>query len=149
MKAVQIRHTVFALLAAIGSAAAEALGGWDTALQVLTGFMAADYVTGLLVAAVWHRSEKSASGALESNACFKGLLRKGVVLLVVWMAAMLDRAAGTAFVCTAACMFFIANEGISILENTAIMGVPYPSFVKDMLEVMRESADSGREAGDE
>ncbi len=149
MKSVQIKNTTLALLAAIGSAAAEALGGWDTALQVLTGFMAADYGTGLLVAAVWHRSGKSASGALESDACFKGLLRKGVVLLVVWMAAMLDRAAGSAFVRTAACMFFIANEGISILENTAIMGVPYPAFVKDMLEVMRESADSGREAGDE
>ncbi len=143
MNAVQIKNAALGVLAIVGSAVAEALGGWDMALQVLIGFMVLDYVTGWLVAAVWHRSSKSESGALSSNAGFKGLIKKGVILAIVWMGAMLDRVTGSNFARTAVCMFFIANEGLSILENTAIMGVPYPTFVKNMLDAMRQSGDSG------
>lgn len=143
MNAVQIKNAALGVLAIVGSAVAEALGGWDMALQVLIGFMVLDYVTGWLVAAVWHRSSKSESGALSSNAGFKGLIKKGVILAIVWMGAMLDRVTGSNFARTAVCMFFVANEGLSILENTAIMGVPYPTFVKNMLDAMRQSGDSG------
>lgn len=143
MNAVQIKNAALGVLAIVGSAVAEALGGWDMALQVLIGFMVLDYVTGWLVAAVWHRSSKSESGALSSNAGFKGLIKKGVILAIVWMGAMLDRVTGSNFSRTAVCMFFVANEGLSILENTAIMGVPYPTFVKNMLDAMRQSGDSG------
>lgn len=141
MNAMQIKNAAIGVLAVIGSAVAEALGGWDMALQVLIGFMLLDYVTGWLVAAVWHKSGKSKSGALSSRAGFKGLIKKGVILTVVWMGAMLDRVTGGSVVRTAVCMFFIANEGLSILENTAVMGVPYPSFVKNMLDAMKQSAD--------
>lgn len=143
MNAVQIKNAALGVLAIVGSAVAEALGGWDMALQVLIGFMVLDYVTGWLVAAVWHKSGKSESGALSSNAGFKGLIKKGVILAIVWMGAMLDRVTGSNFARTAVCMFFVANEGLSILENTAIMGVPYPTFVKNMLDAMRQSGDSG------
>lgn len=143
MNAVQIKNAALGVLAIVGSAVAEALGGWDMALQVLIGFMVLDYVTGWLVAAVWHRSGKSESGALSSNAGFKGLIKKGVILAIVWMGAMLDRVTGSNFARTAVCMFFVANEGLSVLENTAIMGVPYPTFVKNMLDAMRQSGDSG------
>lgn len=143
MNAMQIKNAILAALALVGSTIAQALGGWDVALNVLVGFMVTDYVTGLLVAAVWHKSAKSSSGSLESNACFKGLIKKGVILLVVWVAAMLDRVTGSEFVRTAVCMFYIANEGLSILENTAVMGVPWPSFVKNMLDVMKQQGDEG------
>ena len=143
MNAVQIKNAALGVLAIVGSAVAEALGGWDMALQVLIGFMVLDYVTGWLVAAVWHKSGKSESGALSSNAGFKGLIKKGVILAIVWMGAMLDRVTGSNFARTAVCMFFVSNEGLSILENTAIMGVPYPTFVKNMLDAMRQSGDSG------
>lgn len=146
MNAVQIKNAALGVLAIVGSAVAEALGGWDMALKVLICFMVLDYVTGWLVAAVWHKSGKSESGALSSNAGFKGLIKKGVILTLVWMGAMLDRVTGSTFARTAVCMFFIANEGLSILENTAIMGVPYPAFVKNMLDAMRQSGDSGETA---
>lgn len=146
MNAVQIKNAALGVLAIVGSAVAEALGGWDMALKVLICFMVLDYVTGWLVAAVWHKSGKSESGALSSNAGFKGLIKKGVILTLVWMGAMLDRVTGSTFARTAVCMFFIANEGLSILENTAIMGVPYPAFVKNMLDAMRRSGDSGETA---
>ena len=111
------------------------------ALRVLIGFMILDYATGWLIAAVWHKSGKSETGALSSYAGFKGLIKKCMILALVWMAQLLDLATGSDFVRDTVCLFFIANEGLSILENTAIMGVPYPAFIKNMLDAMREAAD--------
>lgn len=59
-------------------------------------------------------------------------------------AAMLDRLTGAAYIRTAVCLFFIGNEGLSILENTALMGVPYPAFVRNALEAMRDKGDGGK-----
>ena len=132
---VHIKNAVLAALAALGTFVANALGGWDAALQVLIGLMAADYVTGLIVAGVFKRSGKSETGALESRAGFKGLVRKCTILMLVWVAAMLDRLTGAAYIRTAVCLFFIGNEGLSILENTALMGVKYPAFIRNALEL--------------
>ena len=136
--------TVLAMLAAVGSAVAQALGGWDVALKVLICFMALDYVTGWLVAAVWHKSAKSKTGALDSKASYKGLVKKGIMLALVWMAALLDQATHSDFVRDAVCLFFIANEGLSVLENTAVMGVPYPAFVKNMLDALHQTGNQGK-----
>ena len=76
MNLTQMKNTVLAVLAAAGSAVAQALGGWDVALKVLICFMALDYVTGWLVAAVWHKSAKSKTGALDSKARYNGLVKK-------------------------------------------------------------------------
>lgn len=141
---VHIKNAVLAALAALGTFVANALGGWDAALQVLIGLMAADYVTGLIVAGVFKRSGKSETGALESRAGFKGLVRKCTILMLVWVAAMLDRLTGAAYIRTAVCLFFIGNEGLSILENTALMGVPYPAFIKNALEAMRDKGDGAK-----
>ena len=141
MNALHIKNAVLAVLAVIGSTVAQALGGWDMALRVLIGFMILDYATGWLIAAVWHKSGKSETGALSSYAGFKGLIKKCMILALVWMAQLLDLATGSDFVRDTVCLFFIANEGLSILENTAIMGVPYPAFIKNMLDAMREAAD--------
>ena len=139
MNLTQMKNTVLAVLAAAGSAVAQALGGWDVALKVLICFMALDYVTGWLVAAIWHKSAKSKTGALDSKASYKGLVKKGVMLSLVWMAALLDQATHSDFVRDAVCLFFIANEGLSVLENTAVMGVPYPAFVKKMLDALHQT----------
>lgn len=141
MNALHMKNAVLAVLAMIGSTVAQALGGWDMALRVLIGFMILDYATGWLIAAVWHKSGKSETGALSSYAGFKGLIKKCMILALVWMAQLLDLATGNDFVRDTVCLFFTANEGLSILENTAIMGVPYPAFIKNMLDAMREAAD--------
>ena len=143
---IEIKDMVLAALAAVGSAIAGALGGWDAALSTLLILMAVDYVTGVLVAAVWHKSAKTDSGGVSSAAGFKGLLRKAVILLMVLLGAMMDRTMGIDYVRTAVCLFYVANEGLSILENTAIMGVPYPAFVKNMLDALRKKTDEGGEA---
>lgn len=137
-----IKNLVIGVLAAAGAVAAEALGGWDVALKALLSFMAADYITGLIVAAVFRRSPKTQQGALSSRAGFMGLLRKCCILLVVLLAVVLDGMAGTGgFIRAGVCLFFTANEGLSILENLGLMGVPYPRFLREMLEAMRKQSD--------
>ena len=99
-------NTVLAMLAAVGSAVAQALGGWDVALKVLICFMALDYVTGWLVAAVWHKSAKSKTGARWTpRPATRGLVKKGIMLALVWMAALLDQATHSDFVRDAVCLF--------------------------------------------
>lgn len=138
-----MKEFVLVALSALGSGVAAMLGGWDGALQVLVGFMAADYITGLVVAGVFGKSSKSETGALDSRAGFHGLARKGGILLLVYLGVLLDRATGETVIRTAICLFFIANEGLSILENLGLMGVPYPSFLKNTLEALKEQGDEG------
>lgn len=144
MNPINIKNGVLAILAVIGSGVANALGGWDAALQTLLIFMAADYLTGLIVAGVFKKSGKSESGALESRAGLKGLIRKLALLLIVLVSVCLDRLVGGNYVRIATIIFFCANEGISILENIGLMGVPYPTFLKNALEVMRKKGDEGK-----
>lgn len=141
------KNLILGSLAAAGSALAGALGGWDGALGLLLAMMAADCATGWLVAAVWKKSNKSASGALGSRAGWKGLCRKGAALMVVWVGAMLDSTLGTTYARTAVCLFFAGNEGLSLLENLGLMGVPCPEFLKNALEVLREKGDEGDDSG--
>ncbi len=141
--AVHIKNSVLAVVATVGSFLARALGGWDPAMAVLIGMMAADYLTGLLVAAFWQRSNKSETGALDSKAGFKGLCKKGVILLLVWLGVLLDSALGVSYIRTAVALFFIGNEGLSLLENIGLMGVKYPAFLQKALEALRDKADNG------
>lgn len=125
----------------IGGAISAAFGGWSAALTTLIIFMAVDYITGLIVAGVFHNSGKSDSGALESRAGWKGLCRKGVTLLIVLVAAQLDRVIGTTFVRDAVIIAFIANETISIVENAGLMGVPIPSAITKAIEVLKNKSE--------
>ena len=145
MDANVIKNGILAGLAVFGSFAANALGGWDASLQVLIALMVADYITGVLVAAVWHKSSKSETGALDSKAGFKGILKKGMILVLVWLGVLLDRATGANYIRTAVVLFFIGNEGISLLENLGLMGVPYPEFLKRAMEALHEKGNKGDE----
>lgn len=145
MQSQSIRTTVLGVLSALGAMLTHALGGWDITLQVLIGFLAADYLTGLVLAGVFKRSPKTSGGALSSAAGFQGIVRKCAVLLLVLLAALLDRVTGSTYIRTTLCFFFIANEGLSILENLGMMGVPYPRFLREMLEAIRQKSSDGKE----
>ena len=140
-----VKNGVLAALAAVGSWIANSLGGWDASMQVLVALMVADYLTGVLVAAVWHKSSKSSSGTLNSVAGFKGILKKCAILLLVWIGVLLDNATGANYIRMAVILFFIGNEGISLLENLGLMGVPFPAFLKRALEALRDQGDKGRD----
>ena len=147
MKISAIKDAILAALATVGSVIANSLGGWDTSLAVLVGLMVADYVTGVLVALVWHRSDKTTSGKLSSEAGFRGLAKKVGILVFVWVATMLDGVIGQEYVRTTVILFYIANEGLSVIENTAAMGVRYPAFIRRALEILRDKTDDGPEGG--
>lgn len=144
MKIENIKGLVLAGAAALGTFVTDMLGGWDVPLKVLVGMMAADYITGVMVALFWKRSNKSKTGALDSRAGFKGLCRKGVMLLLVCVGSLLDKVTGGQFIRTAVCLFFVGNEGLSLLENLGLMGVPFPDTLKRALEVLREQGNEGR-----
>ena len=148
MDANVIKNGILAGLSVFGSWVANALGGWDAAMVLLVALMAADYITGVLVAAVWHRSTKSQSGALDSKAGFKGILKKGMILVLVWLGVLLDHATGANYIRTAIVIFFIGNEGISLLENLGLMGVPYPAFLRKALEALHDQGDKGGNANE-
>ena len=123
---------------------------WDGALKALVCIMAVDYITGVVCALIWHKSPKSADGTFESKASIKGLFRKGAILLVVLVAYKVDLLAGTAGVTrTAVILFFCANDGMSIVENLGIMGVPMPPALKDAFAVLRQKSGDEESAADE
>lgn len=126
----------------LGGFIASLFGGWDAALITLVIFMGIDYLTGLIVAGVFHTSEKTENGTLESRAGWKGLCRKGVTLLVVLVGCRLDLIMGSNFIRDAVVIAFIANETISIIENAGLMGVPIPAVIVKAIEVLKKKAES-------
>lgn len=130
-----------AVSAALG-ALVGLLGGWNVFLTVLAWFMCIDYLTGLICA--WRgKSPKTEGGGVSSEVGFDGLAKKAFIIFIVLAATLLDRVIGTdnAVFQTATVGYYIANEGISILENSAIMGVPYPKVILNALETLRKKGE--------
>ena len=132
-------------IGAIGGFVAGLFGGWDASLQTLVIFMAIDYITGLIVAGVFHTSPKTKTGALESRAGWKGLIRKGETLLIVLVACRLDAVMGSNFVRDATVIAFVANETISIIENAGLMGLPIPAVITKAVDILKQKAESSEE----
>jgi len=128
------------IVGAVGAFISTLFGGWDAALTTLVIFMGIDYLTGLVVAAVFKNSPKTKSGALESRVGLKGLLRKGMMLLVVLVAVRLDILTGTSFLKDATVIAFVVNETLSILENAGLMGVKYPDVIKNTLDILHKKS---------
>ena len=138
--------TMGKMLAAAAGAVISFFTGLPVIMWVLIGVMSLDFVTGLITGAMGV-SSKTEGGRLSSRAAFEGLMRKVMVLLVVLLAVLLDLAvqtgAGVSFsaVTGATCLWFIASEVVSILENAAHMGLPVPEVLAKALEVMRGSEE--------
>ncbi len=142
-----MKNILCTVIGLAGSWLASLFGGWDAALATLLIFMAADYVTGLIVAGVFHRSQKTDTGKLESRAGWKGLCRKGVSLLIVLVAYRLDIVIGSAYIRDAVIIAFIANETISIIENAGLMGIPIPSVIIRAIEILKNKEESEGDQG--
>lgn len=137
-----MKSKLLTFIGIIGSWIASLFGGWDAALTTLLIFMGIDYVGGFIVAAVFHASEKSEHGRLESRAGWKGLCRKGVTLLIVLVAYRLDLVMGSSFIKDAVVIAFIANETISIIENAGLMGIYIPNPLVKAIEVLKDKTES-------
>lgn len=139
----------FGVFGIIGGIVSTAFGGWDTTLTTLIIFMGIDYITGLMVAGIFGKSSKSDNGGLQSKAGFKGLCRKGVMLLIVLVACRLDLTLGSDFVRSAVVWAFVANETISIIENAGIMGVPIPKVITKAIDLLKTKAEEESDEGTE
>ena len=139
-----------ALAAALG-AVVSFFTGLTPIIWVLVAVMSLDYITGLACGAMG-KSPKTENGGLSSKAAFAGLLKKALILVVVGLAALVDYAISVsagidmAAVTGACCLWFVASEGLSILENAAAMGVPIPKILLKALEIVKSKGESENES---
>lgn len=140
-----MKNTICGIMGLIGGAVASAFGGWSAGLTTLLIFMAIDYLSGLIVAGVFHKSPKSEGGALESRAGWKGLVRKGMTLLIVLVGCRLDILLGVTYIRDALVVAFCANELISITENAGLMGVPIPEALKEAIDLLKNSKEKTKQ----
>ncbi len=131
-----MKTSICTVVGAIGGCIATLFGGWDAGLVTLIIFMVIDYLSGLTVAGIFHKSKKTESGTLESRAGFKGLCRKCMTLLFVLIAYRLDIVIGSDYIRDAVIIGFIANETISIVENAGLMGIPLPGVITKAIDVL-------------
>ena len=136
---------LYKIAAAAAGAVISFFTGIPVIMWVLIAMMTLDYVTGLM--AGWAGvSNKTEGGKLSSRAAFDGLMRKIMIFLVVILSVLVDLAvqygAGVTFnaVTGATCLWFIASEGVSVLENAAELGVPIPGILRKALEVLRDGS---------
>ena len=121
--------------ASIGGALGAVLGGVDGFLYALIVFVVIDYVTGVMVA-VLHKNLSSAIG-------FRGIFKKIVIFALVAIGFIIDEKIiqNGSVIRTAIIFFYISNEGISILENASIIGLPVPEKLREILEQLREEKE--------
>lgn len=142
------------ILAAIGGAVVSFFTEMPPLVWILLAVMTMDFITGLICAAMG-KSKKTENGYIASHAAFEGLMKKVLIIFVVLLAAALDfavsKGAGIQFeaVMGATCLWFIASEGFSILENVASMGVPVPKILLKILEIMKSKGDGPEEKKEE
>ena len=107
-------------------------GTWDTAIGILVLFMVLDYLTGVIRGYV--------NKELSSDVGLKGIARKAVIFIVLLTAVALDRLMNTGswVFRTLVCYFYIANEGLSLIENCGALGLPIPDKLKDALAQLKD-----------
>ena len=137
-----MKQIICTFIGMVGSAIASICGGWDTGLVSLLIFMALDYVSGLVVAGVFHKSNKTDTGSLESKAGWKGLCRKCMTLVFVLVAYRLDLVIGTNYIRDAVIIAFMANELISLVENAGLMGIPLPAVITKAIDILQKKSES-------
>ena len=132
-----MKESVCTALGILGGTLAAAFGGWDAAMSALMVCISVDYISGSLVALVFHSSKKSETGAYNSAYGLKGLCKKGLMLLFVLVAVQVDRMLGTSYVRDAVCIGFAINEILSIVENLGLAGIPMPESIMKALEQLQ------------
>lgn len=126
-----MKHTVLNGCSIVLTALSYLLGGFDSALKCLIIVIIIDYLTGIICAIY--------NNTLNSKTGLKGILKKFCYLLIVTVAVVIDEITGeTGIIRNLVIFFFVANDGISILENVGKMGINYPEKLKQVLEQLNE-----------
>lgn len=141
----KVKHTVLTIIGSIGSFASYLFGGFDKLLIALIIFIIIDFLSGLILAIVFKNSSKTKNGRVSSEVGIRGLAKKIFILFLVTVATQLDLVLGTSIVRDGVVIAFISMEGISILENATLAGLPVPRIIKNALEVLNKSEDENDE----
>ncbi|ABX81245.1 holin family protein [Acholeplasma laidlawii] len=137
----KVKYLILTIVGSLGSLASYLFGGFDKLLIALIIFMIIDFLSGLILAIVFKKSSKTKSGRVSSEAGIKGLAKKIFILFLVALAEQLDIVLGTNLVRDGAVIAFISMEGVSILENSTLAGLPVPRMIKNALEVLSKGED--------
>lgn len=139
-----MKETICMIAGVVGGVITTLLGGWDSALATLVVFMGIDFVTGIVTAAMG-KSKHSESGTLNSTAGWVGLAKKFCILLMVVVGVRIDILIGTNYIRDTVCISFCLNELLSIVENTTLMGIPYPPVIKKAIDVLQTKVGRAEE----
>ena len=131
-----MKELVCTIAGVVGGFLSSLFGGWDSALITLLIFMGIDFATGFITAAMG-RSKHSKNGGLSSKAGWFGIAKKVCTLLLIVVAVRIDILVGTNYIRDAVCISFCLNELLSIVENTSLMGIPYPVPIKKAIDVLQ------------
>ncbi len=140
-----MKETICTIAGLIGGFIAAIFGGWDSALVTLVIFMAIDFFTGVVTAAM-KKSKHTESGGLSSKAGWFGLAKKVCTLLLIAVAVRMDIMLGTTYIRDAVCISFCLNELLSIVENTSLMGIPYPPVLKNAIDILQKKTGRTNES---
>ncbi len=132
MNKIDKQNIITSIIAVIGTDITWIFGMWDTALMVLIAFLVLDYATGVIKAYI--------NKIISSDIGFKGIAKKSVIFIVLIVAVLLDKLlnTGTWVFRTLVCYFYIANEGISLLENCVALGLPIPEQLQNALVQLKD-----------
>lgn len=140
---ISIKNSICIGVGLVGGTVASALGGADKLIIALIICIGADYFTGLAVALIFKNSPKTATGGAESNAGFKGLVKKAFIFLIVVVINQVDIVLGSGgFIRNAAIIGFMANECISLIENAGLMGIDLPPAVIDAIDILKKKSEN-------
>lgn len=142
-----MKEYITSALALLGGGLSWAVGGFDAAILCLVIAMGVDYITGLIVAGVFHNSPKTEGGRLDSRVGWKGLARKFVTILIVVVANLADVVMGTEGIRAAVCIGFFANECLSLVENAGHMGLKIPAKLRNAIEELFSASEGGANNG--
>lgn len=121
----------------------DLLGGWDAFLESLIILMILDYITGLFCSLIFKKSPKTEDGTYSSQIGLKGIIYKIGIIMIVLISDRVDvMLFNNEHMCKAVILFFIVHEGLSIIENWGIMGLPLPSFLKDAFDSLKNKSNS-------
>lgn len=135
------KDIVCGITGVLGSMVSALFGGFDAAIKTLLMFMTTDYISGIVVAAVFKASVKTKNGALESMTCWKGICKKFMTLVLVFVAHRLDLSLGVTYIRDTVTIAFITSELISIIENAGLMGVPIPNVLTRAVDVLKQKVE--------
>ncbi len=130
------KNIIIMIFGSIGSLLSFLLGGFDSVMIALLIFMTIDFLSGIILAIVFKRSKKTVNGRLSSQAGILGLTKKIFILFLVAVSTQLDIVLGTTFIRDGTVIGFISMEGISIIENSSLAGLPIPKVIKNALEII-------------